>query len=143
VPKTLIVEVAWVALDDDQDPAWGANFCLYAYLHPERDWLLYIGKADHQTVRQRLHGDHKADVFDFFERQYGIEQVRVLQGDLVPEEGRKRSSELLSLIESLLIIRLQPPGNVAYRESRPYRPGLQVKCTGHWPFKRAGFHDWT
>src|SRR6266851_7481948 len=141
VPHVLRVEVPWMALDDDRDPGWSANFCLYSYLHPERDWLLYIGKADQQTVRQRLHGDHKAEVFDFFEGEYGIEQVRVLQGDLVLEEGRRRSSDLLGLVESLLIMRLQPPGNVAYRESRPYRPGLRVKCTGDWPFRRSGFYD--
>src|SRR6266566_6036038 len=82
MPDILRVEIPWVALEDDRDPEWSANFCLYAYLHPDRDWLLYVGKADHQTVRQRLHGDHKADVFDFFDREYGVEQVRVLQGDL-------------------------------------------------------------
>ncbi len=143
MPDLLRVEISWIALDDDRDPAWAADFCLYAYLHPDRDWLLYIGKADYQTVRQRLHGDHKADLFDFFARQYGIEQVRVLHGDLVLEEGRRRSSDLLGLVESLLIMRLQPPGNIAYTASRPYRPGLTVKCTGDWPFKRSGFHDWT
>ena len=143
MPDVFRVEIPWVALDDDRDPTWRENFCLYSYLHPERDWLLYIGKADYQSVRQRLHGDHKADLFDFFARRYGIDQVRVLQGDLVLEEGRRRSSDLLGLIESLLIMRLQPPGNVAYRASRPYRPGLRVKCTGDWPFKRSGFYDWT
>lgn len=143
MPEILNVEIPWVALDDDRDPAWRANFCLYTYLHPDRDWLLYIGKADYQTVRQRLHGDHKADLFDFFDREYRIDQVRVLQGDLVLEEGRRRSSDLLGLVESLLIMRVQPLGNVAYRESRPYRPGLRVKCTGDWPFKRNAFHDWS
>lgn len=143
MPNLLRLEIPWISIDDDRDPEWGADFCLYAYLHPEREWLLYIGKADYQTVRQRLYRDHKADLFDFFCERYGIERVRVLQGDLVLEEGRQRSSELLELVESLLIMRLQPPGNVAYRSSRPYRPGLRVKCTGDWPFKKSGFYDWT
>jgi len=142
MPTVLQVEVPWVALDDDRDPGWRANFCLYAYLHADRDWLLYVGKADYQTVRQRLYGDHKAVLFEFFEERYGIDQVRVLQGDLVPEGGRRRSTQLLSLVESLLIIRLQPPGNVSSTRSRAYRPGLRVVCTGDWPFKRARFHDW-
>ena len=142
MPELLQVEVPWVALDDSRDPAWRANFCLYAYLHPERDWLLYVGKADYQTVRQRLHGDHKADLFDFLARRYGIDEVRVLQGDIIPEDGRRRSSQLLALVESLLIMRLQPPGNVASTRSRRYRPGLRVHCTGDWPFRRTGFHDW-
>lgn len=142
MPDVVRVEIPWCELEHDRDPAWQANFCLYAYLHPDRDRLLYVGKADYQTVRQRLHGDHKADLFDFFDRKYGIEQVRVLQGDLVLEEGRRRSSELLGIVESLLIMRLQPPGNIASTRSRAYRPGLRVRCTGDWPFKRAGFHDW-
>ena len=142
MPTLIYVEVPWCSLDDERDPAWRANFCLYAYLHPDRDWLLYMGKADYQTVRQRLHGDHKADLFRFFSRKYGIDEVRVLQGDLILQEGRRRSSQLLDLVESLLIMRLQPAGNIASTRSRSYRPGLRVNCTGDWPFKRATFHDW-
>jgi len=142
VCEILRVELPWYLLDHDRDQAWQANFCLYAYLHPERDWLLYVGKSDRQTVRQRLHGDHKAALFGFFWHRYGVDQVRVLQSDLVLEEGRRRSPELLGDVETLLIIRLQPPGNIANTRSRPYRPGLRVTCTGDWPFKRAGFHDW-
>lgn len=142
MPPVLRVLIPWVELEENRDPDWRANFCLYAYLHPERDCLLYIGKADVQTVRERLHGDHKDDLFDFFWDRYGIEEVRVLQGDLVLDDGRRRSSELLADVESLLIIRLQPPGNVANTRTRIYRPGLRVRCTGDWPFKRAGFHDW-
>ena len=141
--EMLRVELPWYLLDHDRDPAWRRKFCLYAYLHSARDWLIYIGKSDRQTVRQRLHGDHKAALFEFFWDKYGIDQVRVLQSDLVLEEGRRRSSDLRGLVESLLIMRLQPPGNIAYRASRPYRPGVGVKCTGDWPFKRSGFYDWT
>ena len=143
MPSILYVLIPWVNLQSNRDPLWQANFCLYAYLHPERDWLLYIGKADMQTVRQRLRGDHKAELFDFFWKRYGIDEVRVLQGDIVLEDGRRRSSDLLADVESLLIMRLQPPGNVASTRSRTYRPGLRVKCSGDWPFERTGFHDWT
>src|SRR2546425_2967861 len=103
MPSILRVEMRWVELADRRDPDWQDDFCLYAYLHPQRNWLLYIGKADYQTVRQRMHGDHKADLFDFFSDRYGVEEVRVLQGDVVLEDGRRRSSELLGLVESLLI----------------------------------------
>src|SRR5207245_1895499 len=130
MPSVTRVEIPWIELRDDRDPGWRANLCVYAYLHPERDWLLYVGKADMQTVRQRLQGDHKADLFDFFWKRYGIDEVRVLQGDLVLEDGRRRSSELLADVEGLLIIRLQPPGNVASTRSRTYRPGLRVNCSG-------------
>jgi len=140
--EILRVEIPWYELDDDSDPAWRANFCLYAYLHPDRNWLLYIGKADYQSLRQRLHGEHKAYLFDYLCRRYDIDGFRILQGDLVLEQGRRRSCELLSLVESLLIMRLQPPGNVAFTRSRGYRPGLRVRCLGDWPIKRAGFYDW-
>ena len=140
--EILRVEIPWYELNDDSDPAWRTNFCLYAYLHPDRNWLLYIGKADYQTLRQRLHGDHKAELFNYLCRTYDVNYLRILQGDLVLEAGRRRSSELLSLVESLLIMRLQPPGNIACTRSRAYRPGLRVRCTGDWPIKRAGFYDW-
>src|SRR5437899_6578367 len=71
MPSILRVEVPWVALDEKNDPSWQATFCLYAYLHPERDWLLYIGKADYQTVRRRLHGEHKDELFEFLWERYG------------------------------------------------------------------------
>ena len=140
--EILRVEIPWYELDGDSDPAWRANFCLYVYLHPDRNWLLYVGKADYQTIRQRIHGDHKADLFDYLCERYEVDYFRMLQGDLVLEEGRRRSSELLSLVESLLIMRLQPPGNIACTRSRGYRPGLRVHCSGDWPIKRAGFHNW-
>jgi len=140
--EILSVEIPWYKLDGENDPAWRANFCLYAYLHPDRNWLLYIGKADYQTLRQRTHGDHKAELFGYLCKCYAIDYFRILQGDLILEEGRRRSSGLLSVVESLLIARLQPPGNIACTRSRQYRPGLRVHCTGDWPIRRARFHDW-
>jgi hypothetical protein len=141
MPEPLYVEVDWTRLEEGS-PEWGSNFCLYAYLHPKHDWLLYIGKADYQTVRERLHGAHKDELFRFFWKKYRIDWVEVIQGDLLPEQGRRRSSELLSHVESLLIMRLQPPANIVSTRSRAYRPGLRVRCLGDWPLKRAGFRDW-
>ena len=135
------VDVEWTWLDEEDHPLWGDQYCLYAYLHPERDWLLYIGKADYSTVRQRLHGDHKGQLYADLQREYGIDEFRVLHGDVQPENGRRRTSELLADVESLLIMRWQPFGNVQSRQSRIPRPGLRVDCVGEWPFKRARFHD--
>jgi len=142
MPEILQVEIPWVELDDRWDPSWRASFCLYAYLHPSREKILYIGKADYQTVRQRMHGDHKSVVFQYLATHQNCDDIRVLQGDLLLEPGRNRSSQLLSHVESLLIMRLQPPANVACTRSRAFRPGLRVRCTGQWPLKRSGFHDW-
>jgi len=68
-------------------------------------------------------------------------QVRVLHGEPVLKEDRRRSSELLGDVESLLITRLRPFGNIQSRGSRVMRPGLRVQCTGDWPFRRFRFYD--
>ncbi len=140
-PRT-IVEVDWHVLRRN-DPEWDADFCLYAYVHPDTDRILYIGKADHQTVWSRMHGRHKDKLFDNLYERFGIEPVdlKVIQGELIMEEGSRRSSLLLSDVESLLIIRLQPPGNTASTRSRSSRPGLRVECAGDWPHRRKNFHD--
>jgi hypothetical protein len=136
----MLVRIDWTELDE-RDSRWSDEYCLYAYLHPVRDWLLYIGKADYSSVRARLRGDHKAALFDDLSAEYGIDAVRVLHGELLLAEERRRSSALLADAESLLIMRLKPFGNIHARSSRISRPGLSVECTGDWPFKRRRFRD--
>jgi hypothetical protein len=135
------VWVHWTELDSDDYGRRDEQYCLYAYLHPTRNQLLYIGKADYSTVGQRLHGDHKDQLFEDIWRSYGVDEVRILHGELEAEEGYRRSSELLADVESLLIMRLQPFGNISTTQSRIARPGLRVHCEGDWPFKRRRFHD--
>ncbi len=137
------VWVYWTRLDSDDDPRWSEEYCLYAYLHPTRDRLLYIGKADYSTVRSRLYGEHKAQLFEDIWRVEGVaeDELRILHGELELEDGYRRSSELLADVESLLIRRLQPLGNISTTRTRIARPGLRVNCEGDWPFKRKGFHD--
>jgi hypothetical protein len=135
------LSVHWTELQRERNRLWSANYCLYAYLHPERDWLLYLGKAGGSTVRQRLSGDHKHRLFRDIRREYGIEGVRVLVGVLELERGRYRTSELLADVESLLIKRLQPYGNISARSHRISRPGMRVHCVGGWPFRRESFRD--
>ena len=135
------VRVRWTWLDDEDDPLWSEQYCVYAYLHPARDWLLYVGKADYSTVRRRFRGDHKDRLFRDIRRHYRVDDVRVLHGEVEIEGGQRRSSELLADVESLLIKRLQPFGNISSTKSRIPRPGLRVYCLGDWPFTRARFHD--
>jgi len=137
----MLIEIDWSFLEDDEDPRWDVQLCLYAYLHPSRDWLLYVGKSDFSTVRKRMSGDHKARLFSDLYDQYGIDEIRVLHGELVLPPGSRRSSELLADVESLLIKRLQPFGNIMSTKSRIQRPGMRVQCLGDWPFNRNRFHD--
>ena len=50
-------------------------------------------------------------------------------------------NRILRSVESLLIYRLRPPGNIGGTGSRALRPGLREKCVGDWPLKRCGFRD--
>ena len=135
----MVVEVDWTFLKQDRHALWADQLCLYAYLHPDRDWLLYVGKADYSSIRRRLHGDHKAQLWRDLRREYGVDDVRAMHGELLTHT--RRTSQLLSDVESLLIKRLQPFGNIQSTKSRISRPGMRVHCVGHWPFKRRRFHD--
>lgn len=137
----MLVTVEWTLLTDERDDLWRNSFCLYAYLHPARDWLLYVGKADYATVRNRLTGDHKASLFRDIRREYGVDEVRVIHGAFALDGGGRRTSQLLADTESLLIKRLLPFGNIQSRRTRISRPGMRVHCLGEWPFKRRRFHD--
>lgn len=100
--ESLRVEIPWYELDDDSDPAWRATFCLYAYLHPDRNWLLYIGKADYQTLRQRLHGGHKADLFNYLCRRYDIDCFRILQ--VTYSSGQYTETHKCAIIDVLRLL---------------------------------------
>lgn len=137
----MLVNLDWTELSSEGHALWEASLCLYAYLHPARDWLLYVGKADYSSVRQRLRGDHKLCLFDDIMDTYDIDGVRVLHGEVIPDGCKRRSSALLSDVESLLITRVRPFGNIQCRRSRISRPGMRVHCLGAWPFRRWRFHD--
>src|SRR6266850_5349345 len=127
--------IHWTALLRRNNALWDADCCLYAYLHPARDQLLYIGKADYCTVRQRMRGDHKEQLFFDLSHEYRYPVhvlPRVLHGYVQMLNGQRFSSALLHDLETLLIKRLKPWGN--NQRGRTWRPSLQVECVGDWPF---------
>jgi hypothetical protein len=73
--------------------------------------------------------------------QRGMDAHAVLVGDVELAPGRRLSRELLADIESLLIKRLRPAGNIQAIRSRISRPGLDVTCEGDWPHERRRFLD--
>lgn len=134
----MLVRVKWELVDADET-LWDMRRCLYSYVDARTAEVLYVGKADRQSVRQRMRGRHKRGIYDFFDEN-GINDYVVLLGDLHLEEGRRFSSALLADVESLLISELQPRANICCRQSRIARPGLKVRCFGIWP-ERGTFRD--
>ena len=121
----------WREIKSATDLAWRETRVLYAYLDPHATEILYIGKCDGTTVRQRW--QNKPEVWRFI-KQEGIEQdaVPVLVGIPILESRRRLSRRLLEDIESLLIHSLKPRGNIAAIKDRTSRPGLRVECRGGW-----------
>lgn len=111
----------------------------YAYVHPETSDILYVGMAWHPTIRQRSTDRDKRLFFDFLSNEFGITGVEVRVGE-VWMDGRL-TRQLLSDVESLLIKRLQPPGNIMCRSSRISRRGMRLECLNEWPHKHARFVD--
>ena len=140
----MLVEVDWAFLDPTfTDQRWAEDLSLYAYLHPARDWVLYIGKCDFSSPRERLYSRHKNRLFRDLWSQYGIAptEIRMLHGRLILPGGKRRTSQVLSDVESLLIQRWKPFGNIQSRATRIARSGMWVRCRGEWPFRRWQFRD--
>lgn len=136
------VNLHWEYADDpgSQEDWLDFNRVVYAYLHPRSRRPLYIGKADRLTVRQRMDGRHKRDVYAFFD-ELGLKTFTVIVGVPLLPERRRLSSALLSDVESLLIHALQPPANIQCLRSRISRPGMRVRCRGAWPLQMRRFVD--
>lgn len=134
-----MIRVHWRRLRAESQ-GWNSTRCLYAYVDPRDQRILYIGKADGPTVRHRFRAAGKA-VLEFLEWQLGVGVPVVLVGTILVEEGRRLSRELIADLESLLILRLKPRGNIQSIHSRIRRPGLEVECTGAWPHRRVRFTD--
>jgi hypothetical protein len=134
------VHIEWQTLGL-HDERWLWNRCLYSYLHPETQQLLYIGKADGATVKARFHAPDKQSIFKYLNEWCAISSVGVIVGALYLEQQHRISRQLVADVESLLIKRVRPVGNVSSIASRITRPGMRVKCLGDWPYMRKQFFD--
>lgn len=134
----LEVTLRWYGVDPAGDPCWSYTRALYAYLAPRTHEVLYIGKADGCSVRERWR--EKSAFWRDLERQRSIFSHGVIVAEL--EGDFRLTRQLLADIESLLIHRLQPWGNIQCRSSRNYsRPEMRVTCRGAWPLRRRMFRD--
>ncbi len=137
----MYVTVRWTPLDNEgTHPLWSAECGLYAYVGPKSE-ILYIGKVDGTTVRQRWSRSGKESFWDDLERERKIFKHAAIFGAIELETGSRLTRELLADIESLLITRVQPWGNIQSRKTRISRPGLHVRCAGSWPLRKCQFHD--
>jgi hypothetical protein len=132
------IEIQWTTLLAESEE-WHHAHVLYAYLDPETDEILYVGMAWRRTVRQRFTDRDKRSLFNFLFNERGVRGVKVLVGS-VWMDGRL-TRQLLSNVESLLIKRLKPAGNVMCRTSRLSRPGMRLECFHEWPDERTRFVD--
>lgn len=131
------INIHWV----DHDKSLDFSRVIYAYTHPKYTGPLYIGKAGNCTVRERLRGEHKSTIFGRMSSELGINRLNVIVGEIFLPSTARYSGKLLSDIESLLIIGMQPRYNTQSRGSRVSRPGMKLFCKGSWPFSYANFHD--
>lgn len=136
----MLVKVTWYEINDENKILWKISRGLYGYLGPA-DKILYIGKVDGTTVRKRFQPSAKPELWDFFVNDLEISEVRIIAGLVELPKGSRHSRQLLSDIESLLICNIQPPGNIACRNTRISRPGLSVFCCGDWSYYKSKFLD--
>jgi hypothetical protein len=130
-----VLEVEWRILQDD-DPDWQLMRVLYAYFLRRPFELLYVGKAWGTTVSSRLTASDKMAFWKDFYRVYGKREPSVMLGEVFYETGSRFTQQLLADIESLIIKRERPWGNIQSRRSRIARPGMRVRCFGAWKWKR-------
>lgn len=134
------IKVEWVYTGSDEE-SLGFSRVLYAYLHPESSDILYLGKAEYCTVKERLYGRHKEAIFSDIVNDLKVSEIHAIVGLLHLPPKKRFSSELLSDVESLLIMAVQPTYNRQSRQSRISRPGLVVNCAGDWPLSINVFKD--
>src|SRR5262245_37240660 len=135
------VKVHWKVVEDELDEQWNFNSGLYAYLTPKHDEILYIGKVDGCTVRQRWNATDKMKFWRDLERERRVYRHAVLFGGISLQLGSRLTGQLLSDVESLLIHQVSPWGNIQSRKARIIRPGMRVVCTGYWPLSTRTFTD--
>lgn len=134
------VAIEWRRIMRSDDEKWSYRRCLYAYVCSNEREILYLGKADRCTVRERWSGADKRSWRDWATRQE-IERIHLHAGRIDWGEGARYSPEKLADVESLLIKRLRPRGNIMPLNNRICRPGVRVFCDGNRPHKRATFVD--
>jgi hypothetical protein len=132
-----MIDIFWEIIKSEDDEMWSWSNVLYAYLDPTGDEIIYIGKAYGKTttVRTRWTAEDKDQFWADLEGERGIteDKVGVIVGEILLDKGQRLTGELVRDLESLLIKKVKPWGNITSRKNRISRPGMQVRCGGNWP----------
>ncbi len=113
---------------------------LYANVDYRTKKILYIGKADSCSGKGRTTKVYQSKLQDYLFLN-GTTTIASIVGDIILEENRELSHELLSDIESLFIKRLKPIANAQSKMERISRPGMKLICKGAWPHPKHVFLD--
>jgi hypothetical protein len=129
------ISVHWKSFEGDEDSGRAALWPFFAYVTPDCEEIVYIGKANRELAKNLGKGARSRNpLFRELAERRGIRQVELLSGTVRLPPGAKLTRELLADIEAMLIYGFQPWGNVHERESLKeyYRPDLRVRCTWDW-----------
>lgn len=123
------VRIEWYGPFDPYD--YYPETYFYMVYDKKQRVILYIGQAYRQPVRNRILQHVWGDLWDWIRRSKSIhvKDVAIKVGDLTRIGQQRVSKELIDDIESLMIIVLQPPGNI--KNTRTYSGReLQIENTG-------------
>src|SRR5882724_8502194 len=95
------IDVTWIGIQTEFDKCLGWNKVLYAY-YDSNGRLYYIGKADDQTLRQRLTDPDKASMVGILRRNGG-QPGGIVYGLVNLGGSYSPASSVISNAEALLI----------------------------------------
>jgi len=124
--------------EDDED-LWRQQRVLYAYIDPEDNEIIYLGKAWSHSTWSRFIAEDKEKVWE--ECGLSPTDVDVIVGSIEMARGMRLTKEMLAVLEGLLIYRLEPECNKQSIYGGKSKEGLKVCCVGEWPYKTQQFID--
>lgn len=111
-------------------------------MHPTKQDLLLYWQGLRRTVIQRFVDPEKDAFWKAPKKEYRIDTITVIVGELKLPKDNRISAALVNYVESLLIYRHKYLGNIQNTESREIsRPGMRVRCAGGWVGCKPEYRD--
>ena len=110
------ISVHWKSFDGDEDSGRAALWPFFAYVTPDCEEIVYIGKANRELAENHSDGSETRNpLFRELAERRGIRQLELLSGTVRLPPGAKLTRELLADIEAMLMT--EPP--LRFSISRP------------------------